>query len=105
MACGQGPAPAKCCVAANLDNSENNFEQGQTDIFDGVALRECYNFDMGNVSSAQDFGLTIYHALTDGGKFDFVSVITNDEHELVCEFSRFLDGSDWQAGFNCQVIA
>merc|ERR1712018_466724 len=89
--CGKGPAPAVCCVASNLDNTNDNFNEGMEDIFTGIDLRECYNFDMGNVSSAADFSLTIYHALSDGGKFDKVEVITNDYKELSCEFERFLD--------------
>ena len=28
----------------------------QTDIFSGVDLKECYNFDMGNVEQSSDFG-------------------------------------------------
>ena len=28
----------------------------QTDIFSGVDLKECYNFDMGNVEQNSDFG-------------------------------------------------
>ena len=77
------------------------------DIFAGDDLRECYNYDMGSVSAADDIGklisisyawifydpylklyyfkyfthfvtlflgMTIYHSLTDGGKFDWVQV-------------------------------
>ena len=47
--------------------------------------------------------LTIYHALSDGGQFDRVSVITNDYDELSCQFDRFLDGSDWEDGKNCRL--
>ena len=47
--------------------------------------------------------LTIYHALSDGGQFDRVSVITNDYDELTCQFDRFLDGSDWEDGKNCRL--
>merc|ERR1711860_235636 len=50
-----------------------------------------------------DFSITIYHALSDGGKFDNVKVITNSYQELSCDFERFLDGSDWENGHNCQV--
>merc|ERR1712045_981000 len=98
--CAKGPAPAICCVASNLDNAADNFNEGMEDIFTGIDLRECYNFDLGNVSSSNDFSLTIYHALSDGGKFGKVSVITNDYKELSCEFERFLDGSDWENGQN-----
>ena len=71
------------------------------DIFTGVDLRECYNFDLGQIASADDFcknflgfliffrdfnfffsAITIYHALSDGGKFDNVKVITNSYQEL-----------------------
>merc|ERR1711983_502438 len=53
--CGKGPAPAVCCVASNLDNTEDNFNEGMEDIFTGVDLRECYNFDLGQIASADDF--------------------------------------------------
>ena len=70
------------------------------DIFTGVDLRECYNFDLGQIASEADFckkyfsifiqafmfvifsAITIYHALSDGGKFDNVKVITNSYQEL-----------------------
>jgi len=53
--CGKGPAPSVCCVASNLDNTEDNFNEGMEDIFTGVDLRECYNFDLGQIASEADF--------------------------------------------------
>merc|ERR1711981_482012 len=101
--CGQGMPPALCCVTPNLDNREENFTEGKTDIFSGVDLKECYNFDMGNVEQTSDFGITLYHALTDGGQFDWAQVLLSDNKVLQCEFSRFLDGADYEAGMNCQI--
>ena len=80
----------------------------QTDIFSGVDLKECYNFDMGNVEQNSDFGkflntilllklknskfnieflllligITLYHALTDGGQFDWAQVLLSDNKVL-----------------------
>ena len=54
--CGQGPAPAVCCVAVNLGNSEENFIEGKLDIFSGGDLGECYNFDVGAISTSDQFG-------------------------------------------------
>ena len=80
----------------------------QTDIFSGVDLKECYNFDMGNVEQNSDFGkflntiillklknskfnleflllligITLYHALTDGGQFDWAQVLLSDDKVL-----------------------
>merc|ERR1712029_175504 len=102
--CGQGQAPSICCVVANIDNDDDNFEEGATDVFTGNDLKECNNFDLGNVVSPDQFSLVIYHAGSDGGTFDFVSVITNDGKELICQFKTFLDGSSWEAGYDCQVI-
>merc|ERR1712109_322255 len=103
--CGQGQSPAICCVAANLDDSDsNNFEEGNEDVFQGKDLKECENFDLGNVVSADQFSLVLYHAGSDGGTFDFASVITDKGKELVCRFQTFLDGSSWENGFDCQVI-
>ena len=42
-------------------------------------MGECYDFDMGNVTSADDIGITLYHALTDGGKFDWAQVQLNGQ--------------------------
>merc|ERR1712008_578060 len=83
--CGQGQAPTICCVVANIDNDDDNFE-------------------LGNVVSPDQFSIVIYHAGSDGGTFDFVSAITNDGKELICQFKSFLDGSSWEAGYDCQVI-
>ena len=67
-------------MAVNLDNSEENFTEGkvwnfkicfekykflkkfyqsifQTDIFSGIELKECYDFEVGNVASNSDFGM------------------------------------------------
>merc|ERR1712170_107690 len=99
--CGQGMAPALCCVAVNLQNRESNFQEGKTDIFAGTDLKECYNFEMGSIANATDFDITIYHALTDGGQFDWVQVYLTDSKVLQCEFERFLDGADFEHGHNC----
>merc|ERR1712001_86839 len=53
--CGQGPAPSICCVVANIDNDDDNFEEGAIDVFSGNDLKECYNFDLGNVVSPDQF--------------------------------------------------
>ena len=53
--CGQGQAPTICCVVANIDNDDDNFEEGATDIFTGNDLKECNNFDLGNVVSPDQF--------------------------------------------------
>merc|ERR1712203_116058 len=47
--CGQGQAPTICCVVANIDNDDDNFEEGAIDIFTGNDLKECNNFDLGNL--------------------------------------------------------
>ena len=44
-----------CCVAVNLDNNENNFEEGELDVFSGPSqLGECYDFQMGTLDSNDD---------------------------------------------------
>ena len=41
-------------------------------------MGECYNFDMGSVNNGSDISITLYHALTDGGKFDWAQVQLQD---------------------------
>jgi hypothetical protein len=48
--------------------------------------------------------LTLYHALTDGGKFDYVEFWTNDDKTFRCDFQDFLDGSDFENGKNCRKV-
>merc|ERR1711956_145648 len=55
--CGQGQAPTICCVVANIDNDDDNFEEGAIDMFTGNDLKECNNFDLGNVVSPDQFSI------------------------------------------------
>ena len=67
--CGQGSAPAVCCVAVNLGNSQENFIEGQLDIFSGGDLGECYNFEVGTLASSDQFGKgTFINDVTQPGK-------------------------------------
>ena len=43
-------------MAVNLDNGQDNFEPGQVDIFGGVALGECYQFELGTITDISNFG-------------------------------------------------
>ena len=42
-------------MVANIDNDDDNFEEGAIDIFTGIDLKECNNFDLGNVASPDQF--------------------------------------------------
>ena len=42
-------------MVANIDNDDDNFEEGAIDIFTGNDLKECNNFDLGNVVSPDQF--------------------------------------------------
>ena len=46
-------------------------------------------------------GLTLYHSGSDGGKFDFARVITNDYLTFQCNFGMFMDGTVFYEGTNC----
>jgi len=102
--CGKGAAPNECCVAPNIHNSQTNWQEGKLDIFTGVELGECFRFNMGHISSADDVTITLYHALTDGGKFDYAQVYLSDNSIYRCHFNRFLDGADYEVGTNCQKM-
>ena len=58
-----------CCVAVNLGNSQENFIEGQLDIFSGGDLGECYNFEVGTLASSDQFGKgTFINDVTQPGK-------------------------------------
>lgn len=56
--CGQSSSTSpngQCCVAVWLSNNQNNFLEGQTDIFAGPSsLGECYDFDLGTLADVSD---------------------------------------------------
>jgi hypothetical protein len=54
--CGQAAAPKQCCVASNIRSSQSNFVEGKVDIFSGLDLKECYGFNLGTVTSSNQFG-------------------------------------------------
>jgi hypothetical protein len=56
-------------VAVNLGNSQENFVEGHLDIFSGADLGECYNFDVGTVATADQFGKLT--ALREAGSYRF----------------------------------
>merc|ERR1712170_241302 len=66
--CGQAASSSpdgQCCVAMWLSNNQNNFLEGQTDIFAGPAsLGECYEFDLGAVNDVSQTSITMYHTGT-----------------------------------------
>merc|ERR1712045_1110389 len=73
--CAQAPVSSiggQCCVAVNLDNSDNNFQDGGIDTFRGGNLVECENFDLGVLSGVTDpVDMVIYHSGSDGGQFEY----------------------------------
>ena len=39
----------------------------------------------------------------DGGKFDWCKVRTSDNDVIQCNFYRFLDNGDYEAGSECKI--
>ena len=37
-----------CCNAGNLDSDRDDFNKGHVDVFYGVQIRECSDFEMGD---------------------------------------------------------
>ena len=112
-------------MSVHLANNQDNFEEGQTDIFAGPSsLGECYNFDLGTITDADDvcefyktfcfnfssfqiiffIAITLYHSGTDGGKFDWVQVLTTTNKIYRCQIGVFMDGSNYIKGTGCTLV-
>jgi len=96
-------APSICCVAANIA-SDSKFRAGEQYVFAGDSLKECYNFDLGSVTTADDIGLTIYHSLFDAGKFDWVETRVGDDSVYRCYFEDWLNNDEYLVGKNCTKL-
>merc|ERR1711992_35663 len=103
--CGQAPVSSpggQCCVAVNLDNSENNFQDGGLDTFRGGELVECQNFDLGGLTGVTDpVDMVIYHSGSDGGQFEYVEVLDSSNYKYRCYFDGFLDGESFLDNSGC----
>lgn len=101
--CGNGPQ--KCC-RGTLDNAfTDDFNPGLISTFTGDGLGHCNGFEMGSKSEDWTDGfMTLFHEGFDGGKFDWVSMKTDLDFEVLCEFQDFMESGDFQIGKNCQQI-
>merc|ERR1711936_894988 len=103
--CGQAPVSSpggQCCVAVNLDNSENNFQDGGLDTFRGGELVECQNFDLGGLTGETDpVDMVIYHSGSDGGQFEYVEILDSSNYKYRCYFDGFLDGASFLVNSGC----
>ncbi|TRY80278.1 hypothetical protein TCAL_12947 [Tigriopus californicus] len=105
--CGKGQATSAsgiCCVAFHMKTGQNDYEEGSIDIFAGPsALGECYNFDLGTLGSASDISMTVYHSGSDGGKFDWIQVLTSSNQIYRCQLGTFLDGTSLMEATGCTL--
>eukprot|EP00095_Tigriopus_kingsejongensis_P010511 maker-scaffold45_size475391-snap-gene-1.16 protein:Tk10511 transcript:maker-scaffold45_size475391-snap-gene-1.16-mRNA-1 annotation:"78" len=105
--CGKGSATALggvCCVAFHLNTGSNDFEEGNTDIFAGPsALGECYDFDLGSMTAADNVEMTVYHSGSDGGQFDWIQVLTSENKIYRCQLGQFLDGTTFAPATACAL--
>lgn len=117
-------------MAHNLDNLYNDdFHQGDINVFEGDTLGECEKFDLGEAIDPKK-AMTVYHtgkyqiyisgfslwieilifttcfSGPDSVQFDFIAVKFRTSETLRCEFGDMLNlGSDyWVVGKDCQII-
>ena len=48
--------------------------------------------------------ITLYHSGTDGGKFDWVQVLTTTNKIYRCQIGVFMDGSNYIKGTGCTLV-
>jgi len=69
-----------CCIANDLDNSNNNFEEGEQDEFGGPdEIGTCWLFDLGEVSASDDVSILVTHSGTDAVTLEWVQVLTDTD--------------------------
>ena len=50
----------RCCIALKMQTSQDDYEEGNTDIFAGPdGLTECYDFDLGDIVGAEDLSTSL----------------------------------------------
>lgn len=58
-------------------------------------------FNLGEVNFDDDVATTLYHTGSDGGKFDYVQIVTLAGKVYECPFGIFLDGQSYQSSATC----
>merc|ERR1712133_80983 len=90
---GQG---GRYCSTGILDNvGSDDFNRGTISTFAGDNIGNCNNYDL--ASTRNDISMKITHSGTDGGKFDWVQVFSDNGH-YECYFSSELDDGQSETG-------
>ncbi len=79
------------CHISELDGAGNDFEAGDTNVFEGSELDECERYYVAdNVVSM----LRLQHSGLDGWKPEYVRVRFDDGGSVTCPDGEFIDGDE-----------
>jgi len=81
------------CTIAGLDNDSDNFENGETDVFSGTALKDCYNFFNGDIRYG-NWQVIISHTGIGGWKGDSLVLRMYSDALVYCNVDCDLDDTE-----------
>ena len=80
-------------------NADNNFQEGNVDIFEDASLAECRDFDVGD--PVEHIDVKVFHSGSDGIAIDYVRVNTTNQVSFRCDLNaEFLDYDDFYTKCN-----
>ncbi len=90
------------CEMNHLDNPfTNDFEDGQIDIFEGLALQDCRRY---NVDDYEVYGLKLEHHNYDGWKPEWFRVVFEDGVFVQCDDGQWIDNNEVRNVTTCYRV-